>query len=342
AQWNYEQADDIERLHDFWREGITRSKGDELLVTVGMRGNGDKPLSSERDVDLLQQVVKDQRAIIEDVTGKPASETPQLWALYKEVLEYFDQGMEVPDDVTLMFTDDNFGNLRRLPILGSEPRPGGYGIYTHFDYVGGPRSYKWLNTNPIARVWEQMHLAYAYGADRIWSVNVGDLKPMELPIQFFLDFAYSPEKWGKDDLRAYHELWATEQFGAQHAAEIAELLALYTKYNGRRKPELLDASTYSQQNFQEAERVVADYNSLARRAEALYDELPKAHRDAYFQLVLYPIKACANVNELHFRVGQNRLYARQMRAATNATADRVQELFERDADYTYYFNEVMT
>ena len=108
---------------------------------------------------LLERIVTDQRKIIEEVTGKPASETPQLWALYKEVQDYYDKGMRVPDDVTLLLCDDNWGNIRKLPKLSEKPRTGGYGIYYHFDYVGGPRNYKWINTNNIARVWEQMHLA---------------------------------------------------------------------------------------------------------------------------------------------------------------------------------------
>jgi hypothetical protein len=129
---------------------------------------------------LLERIVTDQRKIISDVTGKDASQTPQLWALYKEVQDYYDKGMRVPDDVTLLLCDDNWGNIRRLPKLTDPKRKGGYGIYYHFDYVGGPRNYKWINTNNIARVWEQMHLAYEYGVDKYGS-NVGDIKPMEFP-----------------------------------------------------------------------------------------------------------------------------------------------------------------
>ncbi len=118
-------------------------------------------------------------------------QVPQIWALYKEVQDYYDQGMKVPDDITLLFSDDNWGNVRRLPKLG-DVRRGGYGMYYHYDYVGGPRNYKWINTNQIERTWEQMHLAYEYGVDRMWIVNVGDLKPMEYPISFFMDYAWNP------------------------------------------------------------------------------------------------------------------------------------------------------
>src|SRR5207244_3095236 len=144
--------------------------GRETIVTIGMRGDGDMPMTQGSNIALLERIVADQRKIIAEVTGKDPAATPQLWALYKEVQDYYDKGMRVPDDVTLLFSDDNWGNIRRLPGVGDKPRAGGYGIYYHFDYVGGPRNYKWINTNQIARVWEQMHLAYAYGATHIWIV----------------------------------------------------------------------------------------------------------------------------------------------------------------------------
>ena len=190
--WNYEHNDST--LRAFWADGIRNMGPHENIVTVGMRGDGDMPMTTGSNIALLERIVRDQRAIIETVTKKPASETPQLWALYKEVQDYYDKGMRVPDDVTLLFSDDNWGNIRRLPSRADTARAGGFGIYYHFDYVGGPRNYKWINTNPIARVWEQMHLAYEYGARRIWIVNVGDLKPMEFPISFFLDYAWNPNR----------------------------------------------------------------------------------------------------------------------------------------------------
>ncbi len=198
--------------------------------------------------------------------------------------------MRVPDDVTLLLCDDNWGNIRKLPKLSDQPRAGGYGIYYHFDYVGDPRNYKWLNTNSIPRVWEQMNLAYQYGADRIWIVNVGDIKPMELPIQFFLDFAWDTKKWNSNNIGIYTRKWAEEIFGAGFARDIGELVSDYTKYNSRRKPELLSWDTYSLINFSEAEKVAEDYNLLAEKAERIYHRLPENYKNAYYQLVLYPLK----------------------------------------------------
>ena len=161
GQWNYDSNKVV--LDSFWKKGIENMDHHESIVTIGMRGDGDEPMTQGTAINLLESIVADQRKIIEDVTGKPASETPQDWALYKEVQDYYDKGMRVPDDVTLLLCDDNWGNIRKLPKLNDKPRSGSYGIYYHFDYVGDPRNYKWINTNNIARVWEQMHLAYEYG-----------------------------------------------------------------------------------------------------------------------------------------------------------------------------------
>jgi hypothetical protein len=335
--WNYERNQD--RLRQFWREGVERMGTNESVVTVGMRGDGDEPMSESANIALLEQIIVDQRTIIGEVTGRRPEETPQMWALYKEVQEYYDRGMRVPDDIMLLLCDDNWGNIRKLPKLGDPPRRGGYGVYYHFDYVGGPRNYKWLNTNPLPRVWEQMHLAYEYGADRLWIVNVGDIKPMELPISFFLDYAWNPDAWPAEQLPEYHRKWAAAQFGDEHAAAIADILAKYAKYNGRRKPELLLPDTFSLTNFREAERIVADWNALADEARRLGALLPPEFRDAYFQLVLFPVEACANLNELYVTAASNRLYSRQGRASTNVLARRVTELFERDAALCRKYNE---
>jgi hypothetical protein len=335
--WNYQTNDTT--LRRFWRQGMRRMGTRENIVTIGMRGDGDEPMSRESNTALLEKIVADQRKIIAEETHKPAEQTPQMWALYKEVQEYYDKGMRVPDDVTLLLCDDNWGNLRKLPKLADKPRKGGYGIYYHFDYVGGPRNYKWLNTNPLPRVWEQMHLAHEYGANQIWVVNVGDLKPMELPISFFLDYAWNPDALPATGVAAYTQRWASQQFGPQYAADIADILAKYAKYNGRRKPELLDANTYSLATGEWA-RVVADYNSLATRAEAINQKLPAADRDAYFELVLHPVLACANLNELYYTVAQNREAAKTNQPTTNALAEKAQALFAKDAEISRRYNDI--
>ncbi len=341
--WNYATNADV--LRAFWDEGIERNKSYESIVTLGMRGDGDMPMATTGGIEankaLLEQIVADQRAILAKRIGPGLSKIPQDWALYKEVQEYYDAGMRVPDDVTLLWCDDNWGNIRRLPTPDERKRSGGAGIYYHFDYVGGPRNYKWLNTNPISKVWEQMNLAYHYDANRIWIVNVGDLKPMEFPIEYFLTLAWNPQRWTHDKIDEFGRLWAEREFGPKYAASIADIVAKYTKYNGRRKPELLEPGTFSLENYQEAETVLADWKALTGRAEQIYQRLPANARDAFFELVLCPVKACAIVNELYIAAAKNHLYASQGRAGANDYAARVRELFQEDADWSATYNHTL-
>ncbi len=339
GEWNYEHNGAV--LRDFWRKGIRNMGSAETIVTVGMRGDGDLPMEEGSNIKLLEKIVADQRQIISEETKKKPEQTPQMWALYKEVQDYYDKGMRVPDDVTLLLCDDNWGDLRRLPKLGEKKRAGGYGIYYHFDYVGGPRNYKWLNTSPISKTWEQMHLANQYGANQVWIVNVGDLKPLEFPISFFLDYAWNPKKIDASQLQQYTEDWAAKQFGPEHSKEIAAIISEYSKYNGRRKPELLDQRTYSLTNYREFEKVVADYNQLKTEAENLKAKIPANEQDAYYELVLHPVLACANLNEMYFLVAKNSMYAVQGRAATNDLAAQVKKRYAKDAEISKYYNDTL-
>lgn len=336
--WDYTTNDSA--LRDFWRKGIENMDHRETIVTLGMRGDGDKPMTEGTAIDLLERIVADQRKIITDVTGKPAEETPQDWALYKEVQDYYDKGMRVPDDVTLLLSDDNWGDIRRLPRPEDKPRTGGYGIYYHFDYVGGPRNYKWLNTSNISRVWEQMHAAYAYDARKIWIVNVGDLKPMEFPISFFLDYAWNVGRWNADNLPDFYTQWAAEQFGPAHAKEIGGIIQKYTQYNARRKPELLDADTYSLLDYDESDRVRSGYDRLAVEAARVGTELPASYREAYFELVLHPVKACANLQDLYTAVAWNRYYARRNDPRANFYADSAKQFYVNDSLISAEYNHL--
>lgn len=336
GDWNYNT--NAQELRDFWTEGIRTMGNRETVVTLAMRGDGDEAMEEGTNIALLERIVADQRAIIEKETGKPASETPQVWALYKEVQEYYDRGMKVPEDVILMLCDDNWGNIRRLPDPAKPKQPGGYGMYYHFDYVGGPRNYKWVNTNTIQHTWEQMRLCWQYGVDKIWLVNVGDLKPMELPISFFLDYAYNPDAIGTQELAQYTKRWVAEQFGNAFASEIADMITLYTRYNARCKPEMLKQYTYNLLNYREFETVTNDYKKLEERARILMMDLPYNQVDAYIQLVYHPIAACANMYDMYYHTALNQLYERQGRAATNSTAAKVADLFNRDKDFTHMYH----
>lgn len=337
GHWNYDS--NAVALQQFWRGGMQRATN-EKIVSVGMRGDGDEPMSRETATALLEKIVADQRKIIADVTGKPAEQTPQLWALYKEVQDYYDKGMRVPDDVTLLLCDDNWGNIRRLPKPGDKGRKGGYGIYYHFDYVGGPRNYKWINTNPIPRVWEQMHLAWQHGVKDIWIVNVGDIKPMEFPISFFLDYAWNPDRITADSLQQYTTRWAANQFGATNAKAIGDVLSTYGKYAGRRKPELLDATTYSLHHDNEWERVTKDFKTLLKKAESINTQLAPEYRDAYYQLVLHPVKALSNLYEMYYSVALNKWLASKNNPSANRLADTVKALYLKDSLITLQYHQL--
>jgi hypothetical protein len=339
-RWNY--LTNEEGLKKFWIDGAQRNKNYESVFTMGMRGDGDVAMpdagGTEANKQLLEKIIADQQDILAKYVNPDLKEVPQLWALFTEVQQYYDAGLKVPDNVTLLFTDDNVGNLRRVPTALERGRGAGAGIYFHMDMNGGPYSYKWLNSNPLPKVWEQMNLAHEYGANQIWIVNVGDLKPLEIPLEFFLRMAWDPKAMHKDKIAQYQLRWAEREFGSQHAAEIADIVSKYAKYNAWRKPEVVRPDTYSLINYREAERVSQAWNDLARRAQELSDLLPSDQHDAYYQLVLHPTLACANFADLYIAAGRNALYAKQKRASANAEAARVRDLFKKDQDLSDYYN----
>lgn len=338
--WNY--TTNTGALDTFWAGGIQRMMHTEDIVTVGMRGDGDEPMERGTNIALLENIVARQRAIIAEQTGRGVDALPQVWALYKEVQEYYDQGMTVPDDVTLLYADDNWGSIRRLPALNAKPRKGGYGVYYHFDYVGGPRNSKWMNVTQIQRVWEQMNLAWERGVDRIWIVNVGDLKPMEYPITFWMDMAWNPDRFNPSNLYEHTVSFCKQQFGEAEAAEAARLLNLYSKYNARVTPEQLNDRTFSLDYYNEFEQVVSDYKALDAAADAQFNQLKPAYRDAYDQLIRFPIKACSNLYELYYAVAMNKKLAAKKDKAANAWADKAKTCFERDTQLADYYHKTMS
>lgn len=336
GEWNYQTNKKV--LKQFWTEGFKRAYGTECLITVGMRGDGDEPMSEKSNIKLLEKIISDQRSIISEISGKDAAKTPQVWALYKEVQDYYDKGMRVPDDVTLLLCDDNWGNVRKLPLPDAPKRKGGYGMYYHFDYVGGPRNYKWINVSQVQRIWEQMSLTYQHGVDKLWIVNVGDLKPMEYPISFFLDMAWNPNQFTADNLREHTEKWCAEQFGEKYAKESARLIDTYTKYNHRITPELLNDTIYSLENYNEFQKVTSEYVKLALDAFRLYQQIPDETKDAFDELVLFPINACSNLYEMYFAVAKNKQLGKQNNTEANTWADEVKKCFERDSLLTLHYN----
>lgn len=337
--WDY--VSNQATIDRFFREGIRRARNTEDLITIGMRGDGDTAMGvaegheeqrpdEQRNIDLLTRIIENQRRIISQETGRPAKERPQVWALYKEVQRYYDLGLRVPDDVTVLLSDDNWGDVRYLPNAEERRRSGGWGMYYHVDYVGAPRNSKWLNVTPVQNLWEQMTLTAQYGVDRLWVLNVGDLKPMEYPISLFLDIAWKPDRYTAATLHDHTVSWCRQQFGAPFAEETARLLNLYSKYNGRITPELLDARTYDLSSG-EWQQVCADYRALEADALRLRDQLPSAYADAYAELILFPIQAMSNLYAMYYAQAMNHYCYERRDRQTNAWADRVEQCFRRDS-----------
>ena len=341
--WNYQTNQ--KKLDQFFREGIERMKGTEDIVTIGMRGDGDEAMSDKADTKLMERIINNQRKIIKEVTGKPAEKTTQVWALYKEVQDYYDAGLRVPDDVMILISDDNWGDIRRVPVNAKErARKGGWGIYYHVDYVGAPRNSKWLNVTQTQQMFEQLSLAYDYGIQRMWILNVGDLKPMEYPITLFMDMAWNPKEYNlqnvTDHTRAFFRTVLGGSADENTAVEAADIYNTNCQYMARVTPEMLDARTYNVQTG-EWKRVRDDYLTLETRALRLFDEVPAEARDAFRQVLLFPVQAMANLYDMYYSQAMNQYTAKAGLPDANQWANKVEKCFKRDALLCQYYNKVM-
>lgn len=341
--WNYDTNQAT--LDEFWKGGVARMKHTDDVVTIGMRGDGDEAMGDHADVALLERIVTNQRKLIEEATGKPAKETPQVWALYKEVQEYYEKGMNVPDDVILLLCDDNWGNVRVLPEQEwnkgtgafSKRHPGGYGLYYHVDYVGAPRNSKFQNISQVQRMWEQLQLTYTYGVDKLWILNVGDLKPMEFPIDFWFKMAWNPSQFNAGNLQEYTESFCRQQLGEKCAKEAARILNLQNKYAHRRTPEQLDARTFDLKSGEWKERV-DEYNRLEREATILREFIPVANRNTYNQLIYFPVRVFSNLYNMYYAVAMNGYYAAKNDIRANEWADKVEYCFKRAGELCDEYN----
>ncbi len=322
--WDY--ATNKQRVDRFFLEGMERNRAYDNLVTIGMRGDGDVAMGTGDDADnikTLGEVVKGQRQIIRKVYGREDG-VPQLWAIFTEVQRYYDAGFTVPDDVTLLFCDNNWGYIRRIGRDFERKRKGGLGLYYHIDMNGGPWNDRWVNTTTIPKLREQLNLAYRTGLDRIWIINVGDLKPKEVPIDFIMHYAWNPDGVGPGEERGWLEGFARTAFGDACAREAAALIAAYSKNNLLRKPEAQVPGIFNREEMAQRDSV---WLSLASRAEALRARIPAEAQDAYYQLVYYPVVASANVALLY-------------NAATRGNKPLVAQLMDRDRQLSDYYHKM--
>ncbi|GKQ33862.1 glycosyl hydrolase 115 family protein [Streptomyces sp. A012304] len=331
-------------ISDYWRARARQNAGYESSWTLGMRGLHDSALETKHattvpeKVAVMNDIIAEQRRILAEEVGAAAQ--PQIFIPYKEVLELYNAGVRVPEDVTLIWPDDNHGNMRQLPDAAERARAGGNGIYYHLSYWGRPRSYLWLDTTQLSKVWQELRRVYEHGADRMWIFNVGDVKSIETGLSFCMDMAWDVDRWRAGDVEDFLAEWAGRQFGRRNGARIAAIRTEYYRLAAERRPEFIDRGIFSVVHHgDEAGRRLAAYERLLTRVRDLGAELPEAYRDAYFELVEYPVRGAYLMNLKYYWADRNALAVRQGRGAgTNRFADLAHAAHAEEVAITQRYN----
>jgi hypothetical protein len=355
GEWNYfTNADAIRR---YWERRLVANGRYENIYTLGMRGKDDEPMvggdSLQEKIAVMERIFRDQRDLLARHVDPDPARVPQVFIPYTEVLGIYDNGLEVPEDVIICWPDDNFGYIRRLPTARENTRPGGSGIYYHIQWLNGATTaYTWLNTTPPALIWDQMNRAREFGANQLWVLNVGDIKPGEIGMEFFLDLAWDPRGWRHDNIREWLVAWASRDLDPRRAGEIAELMEEYYRLGFTRRPEHLvqfpksggdlQYSWFSHDHFNdEASIRMQRYAAIAEQAERIYAKMPAHRRDAFFQLVLYPVQCAALMNEKVISADKNRIDARKGRATAAEHARKARAAEKRILELTDHYNNTL-
>ncbi|HYX43070.1 MAG TPA: glycosyl hydrolase 115 family protein, partial [Pyrinomonadaceae bacterium] len=342
-----------EGVRRYWEERVRENSRFENIYTLGMRGIHDSPMqgpkSSPERIKLLEQIFADQRAMLARHVNADVTNVPQIFCPYKEVLADYRNGLKVPEDVIIVWPDDNFGYIRSYPTTAEQQRPGGFGVYYHISYLGRPLSYLWLETTPPSLIWEEMSKAYEHDVRQLWMLNVGDLKPGEIGIEFWLEMAWDINRWRRDNLPDFLRQWATREFGAKYAADVAAIMAEYYRLGFARKPEHLQwylpeeqprASELTAFDYGDEVQTRLDaYDKLRTRTDRLYAEMPAPLKDAFYELVAYPVRGAALANQRFFLMEQSAVYAAQGRASASDWARRAQAADAQLRLETAYYNE---
>ncbi|KHL25055.1 hypothetical protein PK98_10460 [Croceibacterium mercuriale] len=337
---------------DYWRDRAEEVRGFENIYSVGLRGKHDSAMEGaatpEIARDTMAEVIGLQRDLLAEAQGTPATQIPQALTLYKEVLDLYGMGLKVPEDVTLVWPENNYGYINQLPTPAEQARSGGSGVYYHISYWGRPHDYLWLATTHPALIREQLDRAWQMQARRIWVVNVGDIKPGEYLTQYFLDLAFDDDQL-KLAPRAHLERWMGEQFGAELGPEAAAILTRYYDLAFERRPEFMGFNQveptrpvligdYIRSGGAEAQQRIDVYAGLRAQAEALAARVPAERQDAFFQLVLYPVRGAASINERNLKLDLAALYTRQGRPVANQLSVEAQAAHVRIVSDTAQYN----
>ncbi len=349
STWSF--VSNAEAITKFWEEGILRNKPFENVVTIGMRGENDSKLMPEDatlkdNVEVIRKAIRTQHQLLKKNWNPELKEVPRMLAIYKEVEDYYFgdetcEGLKDWDelqDVIFLLSDDNYGHVRALPTEDDRNHTGGYGMYYHFDYHGGPISYEWTNCNRLTKTWEQMTQAYEAGVREMWILNVGDLKGVEYPLCYFMELAYDYESWGSSALNKtelFVKKWIDVQFGSRLTAEqkqkMEAVLEGYTRWNAARSPEAMREGIYHPVHFRESERVWNEVNRIVETAETLHNELSGPALITYQSMIYYPAIASMNLVLMYLEAGLNKELAKRGCVYANSFAKRAQKRIADDA-----------
>lgn len=351
GEWDYQK--NPAPIREYWGRRLASNGRYENIYTLGMRGKDDEPMkftgTKQEKITLMEQIFDDQRELIARHVDPDPDKVPQVFIPYTEVLGLYDSGMKVPESATICWPDDNFGYIRRLPNAAERGRSGGSGVYYHIQWLNGATTaYTWLNTTPPPLIWEEMNKAWQHGANKLWVLNVGDIKPGEIGTEFFLDMACNPERWKHDNVRDFLVQWAARDLDPKFAGEIADIMEAYYRLGFTRRPEHLlqarrtDPPRYSwfshTESNDEAMQRVEQYDALTRRARAVYEQLPTARKDAYFQLVLYPVECCSLINRKVIFADKSIRHGNEGRASAREYAAKAREAADRVIELTKHYN----
>ena len=354
GEWRYDNNETS--IKELFKDRTKETNGFESMYTMGMRGEHDSPMivgedDSDSQMKLLEKVVSDQRNILDLNSGKNKEDVPQIFIPYKEVLTYYQGGMELPEDISLVWTDDNYGYIRQLSTPEEQLRSGGAGIYYHTSYWGRPHDYLWLNsTNPVL-MWEEMSKAYEFKSRNLWILNCGDIKPHEYNIELFLDMAWNMDNFKEStQVKEHHTNWASREFGNENAEEITALMYNYYQLAFQRRPEFMAWSEVepvtksgktelTQIHYaDEVSKRIESYSKLIDKVEDLYTDVAVNRKDAFYQLIYYPVIGASSLNNKWLYKYKNEFVAKQGRKSAISFGQKSLDAFSRIEKETNYYN----